>query len=1127
MTDDERSARDTAHRSLALDTRHSFLVQAPAGSGKTELLIQRYLALLANVERPERVVAMTFTVKAAAEMRERIVAALREVGSATPPRSAHEAKTRELARAVLARDDAEGWQLVAHPARLAVYTIDALCASIARQAPITSGLGAMPRLIERADPLYREAAREALAAATADDADWRVLLEQLDNDAQRVVELVASMLAKRDQWLRHLGQPDPLALRRALEQALQHEIDAVLTRTDALFGIGVRATLARCAAYAAANLAHDGGDAAFAEALARCAQQGGLPPATWNHHDDWRALANWLLTANDPQLRERMDKRQGFPPKGKPPGADERQRRKDEIVELLDLMSDERGIADALHVVRSLPPPVYDETSWAMVAALLKILPRAVAWLQVTFAAHGATDFAECTLASLRALGNPEEPSDLLLRLDLRIDHLLIDEFQDTSDIQYALLSRLTAGWTPGDGRTLFAVGDPMQSIYRFREAEVRLFLEAQARSSIGDVPVRFIDLARNFRSQAHIVAWVNAVFPSVLAPVHNPWSGAVAFAASVAAHAAIPGIAPTLDLVATPEAEAASVVARVTAALDAGSEDVAILVRARAVLVPILPALRAAGIDFAAVELDPLGARQSVLDLVSLAHALLQPADRLATLAVLRAPWCGLMLADLVAIAPHAAQGLEALLARRAELAGVGDDGLQRLDRLALALLPAYAERGRGPLTPLVRGAWLALGGPATVDEAIDLDAAESFFALLREHERAGDVRDWNLIVDALAQMHVAPTAAASPRVKVMTLHRAKGLEFDTVILPGLARVHEGDSAELLRWRARPQGLLLAPMNARGGGDDRMYAYLSMLASAESDHELGRLLYVGATRAKTRLHLVACADVAEGTNSGPREWKAPKSTSALGKLWDALASQRSEPAVNTNAAQTAFAAAPPPLRRFTRDFVLPSLPASARSPTAALTATAPAMVPFEWAHATAAAIGTVTHRLLAQLAREGLAAWERVRGTSMSTRIRRALRSEGVDETRLSDAAGEVERALARLLADPRGRWLFDPTHADAASEWALAGVDAGAVVHVSLDRTFVADGVRWIVDFKTGRHEGGDAAAFLAREEERYRPQLERYARIVRAIDPRPIRLALYYPLVEQGWREWAFAP
>jgi ATP-dependent exoDNAse (exonuclease V) beta subunit len=182
-------------------------------------------------------------------------------------------------------------------------------------------------------------------------------------------------------------------------------------------------------------------------------------------------------------------------------------------------------------------------------------------------------------------------------------------------------------------------------------------------------------------------------------------------------------------------------------------------------------------------------------------------------------------------------------------------------------------------------------------------------------------------------------------------------------------------------------------------------------------------------------------------------------------------------------------------------------------------------VIPFEWAHATAAAIGTVTHRLLAQLAREGIATWSNERVAALNPRILMELRSEGVDEQQLTQAAADVDRALRSVLADPRGRWLFDPAHAEAASEWALAGIDNGAVVHVSLDRTFVADGVRWIVDFKTGRHEGGDTTAFLAREEERYSAQLERYGRLVREFDSRPIRLALYYPLVDAGWREWAF--
>ena len=125
-------AADQQQRLEALDTARSFIVQAPAGSGKTELLIQRFLALLARVDRPEAVVAITFTRKAAAEMRHRIVAAL---GSASGPRPAtpHEAHTWKLAREAVARNDRLDWRLAEHPARLRIQTIDSLCAMLVRR----------------------------------------------------------------------------------------------------------------------------------------------------------------------------------------------------------------------------------------------------------------------------------------------------------------------------------------------------------------------------------------------------------------------------------------------------------------------------------------------------------------------------------------------------------------------------------------------------------------------------------------------------------------------------------------------------------------------------------------------------------------------------------------------------------------------------------------------------------------------------------------------------------------------------------------------------------------------------------------------------------------------------------
>src|SRR2546423_11238143 len=161
---------DAKAREAALDPRRSFIVQAPAGSGKTELLVQRYIRLLAAVEKPEEILAITFTIKAAAEMRKRV-----------------------LEKITNARD-------IAH--RLRIQTIDAFCASLVRQMPVTSRFGAQPGVVEDASKHYRDAARRTIAEFTP---QVGTLLLHLDNNAEVATDLIASMLARRDQWLRHTG----------------------------------------------------------------------------------------------------------------------------------------------------------------------------------------------------------------------------------------------------------------------------------------------------------------------------------------------------------------------------------------------------------------------------------------------------------------------------------------------------------------------------------------------------------------------------------------------------------------------------------------------------------------------------------------------------------------------------------------------------------------------------------------------------------------------------------------------------------------------------------------------------------------------------------------------------------
>ena len=255
-------------------------------------------------------------------------------------------------------------------------------------------------------------------------------------------------------------------------------------------------------------------------------------------------------------------------------------------------------------------------------------------------------DFAELSIRASDALGQVDQPEDLALALGASIRHFLVDEFQDTSYTQFELIKKLTNGWDPGDGRTLFLVGDPMQSIYRFRQADVSLFLKAR-REGIGAIQFEPLTLSVNFRSLPGIVEWVNRTFELILPASDDIDSGAVAYSRSVPGSEgkeAVIGVHALLD-----GRKEANRVMELIGSQGAGTA--AILVRSRAHLIEIVNALKRNRIAFQAIEIDQLGERQVIEDLMALTFALLHAADRVSWLAILRAPWCGLTLDDLHAL--------------------------------------------------------------------------------------------------------------------------------------------------------------------------------------------------------------------------------------------------------------------------------------------------------------------------------------------------------------------------------------------------------------------------------------------------------------------------------------------
>jgi ATP-dependent exoDNAse (exonuclease V) beta subunit len=344
---------------------------------------------------------------------------------------------------------------------------------------------------------------------------------------------------------------------------------------------------------------------------------------------------------------------------------------------------------------------------------------------------------------------------------------------------------------------------------------------------------------------------------------------------------------------------------------------------------------------------------------------------------------------------------------------------------------------------------------------------------------------------------------------VEIMTIHKAKGLEFDTVIVPGLDRPPRNTRRPLFAWRSLPGGpLLIAPIDETGGEQEPLYKYVRLLDREAEDIEAGRLFYVAATRAESRLHLLGCVKVSEDGVV-----KLPSKRSLLGLAWGALGEAVRLPAA---VGEEEVGRKPLPageLRRLPSDFEMPLVPNSTVWKTRE-EARDEEPVEFSWVGETARHVGTVVHKWLQRMAEDELRGWTKERIQSLESHFADELHRRGVRPSEIKRAAGLVSEALSNTIADERGRWLLGP-HAEAWSEYRFRTADGKRLVADRLIRE--ASGEHWVVDYKTSRHEGGESAAFLDRERERYAAQLEQYAeRLDNA------RMGLYFPLL-RGWREW----
>ncbi len=828
---------DQVQRDRAIDPMVSCCVVAPAGSGKTSLLVQRVLALLARVSHPEQIVAITFTRKAAAEMRARMaeVFELAKVKQASEVPE-HERLTLELAKLALSNASQRGWPLPQQLERLQFMTIDSFCASLVRQMPLASRMGKAMTPAEPASDLYRAAVLDLLQTKEEQiRVHMTAILAALGNRWSSTIDWLSELLAKREQW--------QLALfpRQREQDALQY----------------MRETWVLECQRRVAQLNHDlqpwrAQLQEILDVLSVEEETDFLPLHAPNAIGSWRRVAAFLLTQGG-EWRKNVTVKDGFPPKSA---------HKD----LHTAVSAEVRAALSPAVfegIALMPDTLEDDKDWQIVSSIVAILPHLLAsfWWQCQL--RGEVDFTQIASAALEALGDDECPTDLALKLDYGIHHLLVDEFQDTSTHQFELIRRLTRGWfehnqtEPESPKTLFVVGDAMQSIYRFRGAQVDLFVRA-IEEGFNGLRLQRLDLCRNFRSAEGIVRWVNEVFaeaPSRCSPMINRLSAnraepALVDSSDIQLHAFVD------DSNAARETE--FIVDRVRSWLEAdASISVAILGRTRSQLAPIMKLLKDGGIAYNAADVEKITDNIAVTDFVNVLRLIADPSDKLAGMSCLRAPWLGAPLEVL-----HQVQAIHSTLGKgdwHESFCALQQDCADPVLQSCLAHFNDVIRwgavfRGRRATRLWLEAIWNGLSGDAIYSSERDHSAMQALFEVLEQNPSYLD-SPWE-IATLLESKTI--TTQVSARVSVMTMHKSKGLEFDYVMLPSMGRTGRSSPRALFEWAELPvphaYGFLLGCSKSSGSNGLSVGNWLHEREKIALNDELKRLFYVAATRAKRKL---------------------------------------------------------------------------------------------------------------------------------------------------------------------------------------------------------------------------------------------------------------------------------
>lgn len=1156
---------DQPQRQQAVNPAQSVHVEAPAGSGKTTVLLQRYLTILAQGTRPEEILALTFTRKAAGELRTRIQAEF--LKKSESPESASNSplhlELQELVRAAWLHHTSQAGEPFLQ--RLQIATFHGFCAQILRLLPYAAGLPPDFTVMEEHEATRRQAEvveelRRRLAALPPTHPDRQALVRRLlrlNNSWSRLAEELQNLLARRDILTDFIALAKASRDQEAYAQVLLDQLqEMILPDLRALAQDFRQAQIGRQWPELAHRLKAGGGR--IAEFL-----PDEVPGTTLLDLPAWVHLARAILTGKGACYRSFGKPKfpQGF-------GS----HRLCHLLKEIPL-----ALVEKLNIFRELPPLLIHADEAEAVRDLMILLDRLLAIYEALCLARRAVDFTGLEEKALALLRQPGLLPQVWSHLAGHYRHLLVDECQDTSLQQIEILCNLLRGWQENNGSSLMVVGDPKQSIYGWRQARVELFVRTRQEHKLPcpEAPVlEILTLETNFRSTASLIAWVNEVFGQTV--MARRATGGVAFHAAVPRPDAAAGSPPRLAVQVDVDPKRgrrreadrlAADLLRLQDSLQAG-ERVGVLLFTRTHLQVYLEAWRRVGLNLKIKEGLPLLASRAVQQAHNAITAFIRPHDNVA--------WAGLLQGvagdDPLACLAAVAQVPGDLWSEKIQAFAEGADASPALRQWYASLAAAIQKVGRKPLHDIL---WDWLAEMAAWDQTARWEGAQgvanvkTYLELLAAAAAATPAETLSRLQDLLAQTHQPPDPRAQDAaIEVSTVHGAKGLEYDHVFVP------------FLDWQPLQKGHNKVPFlleEIPGAGTaimalDRpyqqeqssvLYQILKRRSQANILGEARRLFYVAVTRAKKHLYLSGVVKITANGDwdfpaesplgwlrqhyaeseltTGEMEWPDPILRVQVHAPPETVTEPPASPTVAADAHQgdgggegeaAETVALPPALEiqpeRRPYEMILPSrLAAGIEAEKAAEEEYPPEDSPFL---PLARLRGDLTHRLL-----EGLA---QGRPLPPEKAVAAALRDIIAGPEEALAWAQEILQEIQACQDDPFLAPLLAPDLPVARSEWLLeaweepASGDGGRAAEASPPRLFrgkidrlVFDGREWwLLDYKTSR-PGPEVTweEFAAAEAAKYRPQMEAYramaAKYFDLPDPAVIKAYLYFTAAQRA--------